>query len=65
MMPRQHDVGYALSLAQRLRVFIRKPERPGLPYAIQERRNLPPCFESLHVRELTRYLQSRLALIEK
>lgn len=60
MMPRQHDIGFALALAQRLRVFIRKPERPGLPYAIQERRNLPPCFESLHIAEIVRFLRERL-----
>lgn len=65
MLPRQHDVGFALSLAQQLRVFVQKPERPGLPFKVQARRNLPPCFETLHVCELTRYLQSRLALIEK
>lgn len=65
MLPRQHDVGHAMHLAQQARVFIRKPQRPGLPYAIQERRNLPPCFETMHVCELVRYLKQRLLTVEK
>ena len=60
-MPRQHDIGHALHLAQQARVFVKKPERPGLPFKVIERRGQPPCFESLHVSELTRYLQARLA----
>lgn len=65
MLPRHADIGFALSLAQRLRVFIQKPQRPGLPFKVQERRNLPPCFESLHIVEVVRFLKERLALIEK
>lgn len=64
-MPRQHDIGHALALAQQLRVFIVKPERIGLPFRVQERRNLPPVFETLHVCELVRFLRERLTLIEK
>lgn len=64
-MPRSADIGFALSLAQRLRVFIRKPQRPGLPFSVQERRNLPPCFETMHVCELVRYLKQRLLTVEK
>lgn len=64
-MPRQHDIGHALHLAQQARVFVQKPQRPGLPYAIHERRGQPPCFESLHVSELVRYLKQRLLTVEK
>lgn len=61
MMPRQHDIGFALHLAQKARVFVQKPERIGEPFRVQERRGQPPCFEARHVVELTRYLQARLA----
>lgn len=64
-MPREHDLGHALALAQQLRVFIVKPQRPGEPFRLQERRNLPPCFETMHVCELVRFLRERLTLIEK
>ena len=64
-MPRSADIGHALSLAQRLRVFVQKPQRPGLPYAIHERRGQPACFESLHIVEIVRFLRERLTLIEK
>lgn len=64
-MPRQHDIGHALHLAQQLRVFIQKPQRPGLPFRVIERRGQPPCFESLHVVEIVRFLRERLTLIEK
>ena len=65
MLPRSADVGFAIALAQQLRVFVKKPERPGLPYAIHERRNMPPCFQTLHVSELVRYLKQRLLTVEK
>lgn len=60
-MLRSNDIGFALHLAQQARVFVQKPQRPGLPFKVIERRGQPPCFESLHVSELTRYLQARLA----
>lgn len=47
MLPRSSDIGYACHLAQQARVYIQKPERPGLPFRVQERRNLPPVFESV------------------
>lgn len=65
MLPRSADIGYAMHLAQQARVFIQKPERPGLPFKVQARRNLTPCFETLHVSELVRFLRERLTLIEK
>lgn len=65
MLPRSADIGFALSLAQQLRMFIQKPERIGEPYRVQERRGQPPVFEARHVSELTRYLQSRLLTVEK
>lgn len=61
MLPRQHDIGFALHLAQQARVFVAKPQRPGLPYAIHERRGQPPVFEARHVSELVRFLRERLA----
>ena len=60
MRPRHADIGFALSLAQQLRMFVVKPERPGLPFRVQERRGQPPCFETLHVVELVRFLRERL-----
>lgn len=65
MLPRSADIGFALSLAQQARVFVQKPQRPGLPFSVHERRNMPPCFESLHIVEIVRYLRERLTLIEK
>ncbi len=65
MLPRSADIGFALSLAQQLRMFIVKPQRPGEPYAIQERRGQPPVFEARHVCELVRYLKQRLLTVEK
>lgn len=64
-MLRSNDIGYAMHLAQQLRMFVQKPQRRGQPYAIQERRNLPPCFETMHVCELVRYLKQRLLTVEK
>lgn len=64
-MPRQHDIGHALHLAQQLRVFVAKPQRPGLPFRVHERRGQPPVFEARHVCELVRFLRERLTLIEK
>ena len=61
MLPRSADIGFAIALAQQLRVFVAKPQRPGLPFSVHERRNMPPVFEARHVCELTRYLQARLA----
>ena len=64
-MPRQHDVGYALHLAQRMKVFIVKPERIGESFRVQERRGQPPVFEARHVVEIVRYLKQRLLTVEK
>lgn len=64
-MLRSNDIGFALHLAQQLRVFVKKPERPGLPFRVIERRGQPPCFQTLHVSELVRFLRERLTLIEK
>lgn len=61
MLPRQHDIGHAMHLAQQARVFVAKPDRVGEPFRVIERRGQPPCFQTLHVVELTRYLQARLA----
>lgn len=60
-MLRSNDVGFAIALAQQLRVFVAKPDRVGEPFKVIERRGQPPCFQTLHVSELTRYLQARLA----
>lgn len=65
MMPRHADIGFALSLAQQQRLFIAKPERPGLPFRVIERRGQPPCFQTLHVIELVRFLEGRLLTVEK
>ena len=65
MLPRHADIGYALSLAQQLRVFIVKPMRPGEPYRVQPRRDQPYCFESRHIVEVVRFLRERLLTVEK
>lgn len=65
MLPRSADVGFALHLAQQARVFVAKPDRVGEPYRVIERRGQPPCFQTLHVSELTRYLKQRLLTVEK
>ncbi|WP_374328683.1 hypothetical protein [Azonexus sp.] len=65
MLPRSADIGHAMHLAQQARVFVQKPRRPGLPFSVHERRNMPPCFQTLHVSELTRYLKQRLLTVEK
>lgn len=64
-MLRSNDIGFALHLAQQARVFVAKPDRVGEPYRVIERRGQPPCFESLHVVEIVRFLRERLTLIEK
>ena len=64
-MLRSNDIGFALALAQQLRMFVAKPQRPGLPFSVHERRGQPPCFQTLHVSELTRYLKQRLLTVEK
>lgn len=61
MLPRSADIGFAIALAQQLRVFVAKPQRPGLPFSVHERRGQPPCFQTLHVSELVRFLRERLA----
>lgn len=65
MLPRSADIGFALSLAQQLRVFVQKPERIGESFRVQERRGQPPVFETRHVCELVRYLKQRLLTVEK